>query len=688
MDPRDVYEEVHPGTRVVTDDEIADAVEKLRHIAGHIETSTAADRQGLKLQLLELIEGDTLVALGAADRSDWEPVLTRLKHVRGFGTVAKDVIAAILGEQQRQAAQGYGLDLVKDFAPALQAPEKCKVPFGYQMTASAVLRRKNDSLIQICRRPVFPVQRLLGNTGIGLVIAVVAERGQRRVFEVDLSVATDGKKLHEPLSAAGVPVTAMEIPQVTRFIAEAYRANDRVLPEARKVEMMGWQGKNCEHGFVAGTTHITAEQISKGVGGALHLGTMSPGERSLYNSVSSEGTIEGWEDAVRGVVRYPVATLAFLSGFAAPLMRCTGVKPFVIDIYGITTSGKTTAARLAASVWGRPTVEVEGYMHTWTTTSTALTVKLSHFADLVSIVDDTKTIPAKDKGEFQAGVVYTVANGQEKARATKDAGLRETRELRTILLTTGESSIVSGSKDAGTRARTLCLGDSPFPCAQTHMETGILLHHGVVGPLWVQWLIRQRDDWNAWPARHRELRASLTKEAPGAVAGRLSDPAALMLLAGELVEHRFRLGIDLQAVWDTLVKAMQQGHMDADQPREALEQVFAWALSRRETFWGSHPTNDYEPPPGGWLGWWEPKPDWEEIGIRRGVLEKALEERGYHPPDVIEQWLARGYLTHEKHRKDAKRPLGKHGERARMIVVRRDAVRPTEPKAQQVFAGV
>lgn len=688
-DPRDVYTEVNPDARVITDDEIAEALQKLQDLIGECESATStAERDELKRRLLDQVFGDELAALAAAGAERVSPRLVRLRHLRGFSRLVKDLETEIGKERQRQATMGHGLDLVTSCAPALQAPAQCKVPFGYVVQPHGVLRVVDQKHMQVCRRPIFPVKRLLGRSGIGLVIAVVAERGVRRAFSVDLAVATDGRRLHEPLSAAGVPITAEEIPQVTRFLAEAYRQNDRVLPEATKVETMGWHGPNGTKGFIAGSTHVTAERITHGdASGSLFLGAMSEGEQELYQSVSSCGDLEGWRAAVCGVTGFPTAALALLSGFAAPLMMPIGVKPFVIDIYGITTSGKTTAARLAASVWGKPTVEVDGYMHTWTTTPTALAVKLSHFSDLVSIVDDTKTIPAKDKGAFQAGVVYTVANGQEKSRATITAGLRGTRSMATILLSTGESSIVSGSKDAGTRARTLSLGDSPFPSAQPAMENGIALHHGVAGPQWVQWLQQQRPQWEAWKARHFELREHLTREATGAVAGRLSDPAALMMLAGELVEQRFDLGLDMRAVFETLVKAMQVGDLDADQPREALDQVFAWALAHREQFWRSNPPKEDVPPQNrGWLGWWPFEETWKELGIRRSELERTLLELGFHPPDVIEQWLARGYLVHDRHKKDTKRPIGKHGERARMIVITRAAIHPDEQQKRLPLA--
>lgn len=135
--------------------------------------------------------------------------------------------------------------------------------------------------------------------------------------------------------------------------------------------------------------------------------------------------------------------LAIGSALAAPLLQVLGMESGGVHLYGSSTDGKTTAAKVGASVWGKPDHQVMS----WSATAYALPNEAATRNDGLLILDEA--------GQAAPGVIakatYDLFNGKGKLQGTKDGGNRRANTWRVMVLSTGEKPIDVLVNEAGQR---------------------------------------------------------------------------------------------------------------------------------------------------------------------------------------------------------------------------------------------
>ena len=110
---------------------------------------------------------------------------------------------------------------------------------------------------------------------------------------------------------------------------------------------------------------------------------------------------------------------------------------------GKSSIGKTTALKVAASVWGNP----KKYIKQWRATGNAQEGIAEKHNDSLLLLD--KIGQANDKDIQQT--VYMIGNEKGKSRMTVDAALRKTKSWRLLCLSSGEIGISEKIEAAGER---------------------------------------------------------------------------------------------------------------------------------------------------------------------------------------------------------------------------------------------
>jgi len=329
-----------------------------------------------------------------------------------------------------------------------------------------------------------------------------------------------------------------------------------------------------------------------------------------------------------------------------------------VDWSGETSQGKTTALRVAASVWGEPT---DGRMlGSWRSTPVQIEAAAALYQHLPLILDDSKNARRPDE---VASVIYQHSQGRGKGRGkpgtgSQAVGMRRTAEWSSVLLSTGEQSAVSFTQDAGSRARCLCLMGPPMRTDEQArgVTVGVLEHYGHLGRRVVEHLTRLSEP--GWASMRRDYDARVRRYAEhlaphGAVAQRLGALLALLAVAQGVAES---VGYPPPPRGCEPLKragaAGVAGGRDADRPLEALRAVYEYVAARQTAMWGRH-TVDREGTPqvphGGWLGSWPKDGDdrrgasWG-LAVLPGVVERVLAERGFDS-GVVDRWRERGWLT-------------------------------------------
>lgn len=476
---------------------------------------------------------------------------------------------------------------------------------------------------------------------------------------VERAAALNHRRLAE-LADDQAPVTTVNASDVVRFIDAFEAVNAEKLRPKMYTEHLGWVGDM----FVYGDASIGGEI------GVLDL----PATRRFVAGASSGGTWEGWCDVVkRYILARPLALIGIYASAASVLLGPLNQPGFVVDWSGLTSRGKTTTLRGAASVHGIPDDNGNGLILSWETPSQAALMYSAYaLQSLPLIVDDTKRM--KHRPEIVAAMIYDHAAGQDRLRGTVDGKIRPVNRWRSVLLTTGEAPITSFSQDGGARARSLCLRGSPYgdETGRNSMDASsvraeLMKNYGHMGRRLVDSLVRGRDRWPALRRRFEEIRDSYVTGAPSAIACRLYEHVSVIHLAAELC-HKLGMPGDEEEAMRVLAAAVEESLSEANLPQAAAEAVYRWASSCQDRFWRRTGSADQRPPHGGWLGRWDAD-GWEYIAFNPEALRGALLEWDYDYASIIEAWREHGWIKLDSSGENPRVGPG----RSRLLCVKREA---------------
>jgi putative DNA primase/helicase len=157
------------------------------------------------------------------------------------------------------------------------------------------------------------------------------------------------------------------------------------------------------------------------------------------------GTLAEWRDHVATLCCSNSRLLLAVScAFAATLLHLAGMESGGIHLVGSSSSGKTTALRVAASVFGS-----SAYVNRWRATTNGLEALAALRSDTLLILDEMAQVDPKEAGE----IAYMLANGSGKARASKTGAARNRQEWRMLFLSAGEISLAQHMREAGKKVR-------------------------------------------------------------------------------------------------------------------------------------------------------------------------------------------------------------------------------------------
>ena len=107
---------------------------------------------------------------------------------------------------------------------------------------------------------------------------------------------------------------------------------------------------------------------------------------------SERGTLDEWRDTVgKYCIGNNKLLFAVSLAFAAPLLNPLNVENGGFHIFGPSSCGKSTALRVAASVYGGP-----DYITTWRATDNGLEGTAAAHNDTLLIMDEYKTLAGCD----------------------------------------------------------------------------------------------------------------------------------------------------------------------------------------------------------------------------------------------------------------------------------------------------
>lgn len=223
--------------------------------------------------------------------------------------------------------------------------------------------------------------------------------------------------------------------QKARNLFVEYLAQAKPDQRARSVERTGWHGEGEQRVFVmpGGTIGHCNEPV--------HFQSESLRDR-VYRQAGEPGA---WRSDVADLCRgNSRLVLAVSIAFASMLLHPAEEESGGFHLRGGSSTGKTTALRVAASVFGGP-----DYLRRWRATDNALEAVAAMHNDTVLILDELAQVDPKVAGQ----AAYMLANGEGKQRAHRTGSARPVLSWRTLVLSAGEISLAEHMRQDGKKAQ-------------------------------------------------------------------------------------------------------------------------------------------------------------------------------------------------------------------------------------------
>lgn len=263
------------------------------------------------------------------------------------------------------------------------------------------------------------------------------------------------------------------------------------------------------------------------------------------------GTWQDWRDHVgRLCGGNPRLILSVSTALAGPLLRLVGVDNFGVHFRGASTSGKSTALALGASVWGKPTAdEADGILGTWRKTGNALEDVAASRNDLCLMLDELGQLDPREASH----IAYDLTSGVSKTRMKREGGLREDKYWRCTFLSTGEIGLADHARAAGQRTNVgagvrlidvVADGGAFGMFDELHrfadaasfadeLRESARRYHGAVGRAFLEGLVELKRHGEAFDER-RSLILRLLPAVPTEQLRRVQKSLSVSALAGEL----------------------------------------------------------------------------------------------------------------------------------------------------------
>lgn len=261
------------------------------------------------------------------------------------------------------------------------------------------------------------------------------------------------------------------------------------------------------------------------------------------NLYTAGGSLAQWQAMVAArCLGNPVLTLAIGCALAGPLLSLVGVNGGGVHLVGDSSSGKSLAQLIGASVWGDPGV----FAASWDMTKGGLEIEAASRNDTLLSLDEIKRADPRRVQEM----AYALANGQGKGTMTREREGRAKLHWRLLTLSSGERSLsehaaISGNPahagaelrmvdvNAGTRAHRAF--DELHGMAGEDFHRALTVaagkNYGHLGVAFVERLMVGNDRDGLLEA-FAKVRAQFAVES--AQAGRVADRFAVIALAGEM----------------------------------------------------------------------------------------------------------------------------------------------------------
>ncbi|MGS2600430.1 phage NrS-1 polymerase family protein [Mammaliicoccus sciuri] len=541
-------------------------------------------------------------------RQKWD----ELRGSKTYGQISIDKAIADcknVYDPKYKRINGYEININQDDQ---KIPENYKIgenSWLYKMVEKGKGDEKQIVPILITSTPPFITKRFkdIESLIISYEMSYLKEN-QVNKFPVQALDIADSKNIIN-LASKGLDVDSINRTEMVQFISMFMRLNN--LPTNKTVSRLG---------------HVKGHFIHPLINNDVELILHEEGYKRLANAFKTKGTLKKYSDTVFNEIRNsPMAMMFLYASLGSILLHDFNVEPFIVDMASKTSTGKTTAIKIASSVWGTNNLISE-----WNTTKVNLERKAGIMNSFPLIYDDTRKAP-----HYQlADIVYQFSGGRSKGRGNIHS-IENELTWQNILISTGETSIVEyGQEKAGISARVITLQDNPFndDVNLRMLYDGIENNYGQLGIAFIKQYNKHKTDYKKTFRSHEKV--FVEKAEDNEVMQRLGRAFALLQTAGEILNDIEHFEHDHYRIINEAYESMKSSNKTIDKPKQLLIEVLEYMQANTNNIIGEE-YSDYCT--GELKGIYKKS----MLGIQSETLKNIL---GHELTSTVKEWDSRNYL--------------------------------------------
>jgi len=489
--------------------------------------------------------------------------------------------------------------------------------------------------------------------------------------EVSQLAVGDSRSMVAELTPVCVPVVSTNAVRTVEWLYLYERLNTEFIAKTASFSRVGWQQQFDGSAFVLQGPALQEDKVIECV-------VDTRGQRGeIFAALKPRGDLDAHLAALRRAwAASPVCATIICGALAAPLLYKLDQPNFGIHLIGESSRGKTTQLKIAASIYGDP--NSPQWVAAWNTTNVGAELRASMLCDVPLCYDE---VGGGDPVQLER-LVYSIINGTGKTRGQRDVTLRRTARWQTIMLSTGEKSLVDENAATGAQVRIIELHVDGFGSlnakAVDALKDACVANAGSFGHAWVKSLVNMSvADWAAWREQLVDRTEAMRKSASDPLQQRVAAYYALLSIAEEMAGI-FGLG-EGGATMERVFAAPECRTSVVGLAERSRELVDNWVMSEPDSFPALVLTasGEHELP-------YSSRHGLKVHGFRKegellfipAALKAHLRTHRHSAGEVIRQWALKGWTRLDKSRTDTRVRIG--GRQVRFVVLQAEHAAESE----------
>lgn len=320
----------------------------------------------------------------------------------------------------------------------------------------------------------------------------------------------------------------------------------------------------------------------------------------------------------------------------------------IVHLVGNSTTGKSTALKLAISLFGYPDVKDNGLFSTYNSTGNALIRKLTGLKGVPFALDEISMSYTKSFTKF----IYQLSNGTDKDRLDKESELKKTETWLTTILSNGEKSLTgSSNKNAGIQIRVIEANNITWTKDAKNSEEinrVIMQNYGHIGFEFAEYVMKITEDKlvKEFKTSRDEIYKKMEDELViDSMTFRRCNKFGIILQTAYLFQDMMDINLDIDGIKSLMVEIERESLRNRNFRDSAIDYIKQYVSKYINKFqFNNNSPNDI-------FGKLIPKQDCVEVQMNKISFEQMINQGGYEDKNVVLKELKdAGYLNCEKDR--------------------------------------